>query len=174
MTMVSISASHWPNSLPSPLVSQARLPLILVSRWRLSRVWPARLLPAFLLFLSLPSFHLILPLHSPLTRGTTNRNGVSSSTVTATSLPDANPSNLNTPKRRSAWPPAYVSTEQQLHVFNYNRGSASGRGPTGGGRHWRLQKNDRDRITFTTDNGLRVHSFRVVDSRQSLDANQSN
>jgi len=81
---------------------------------------------------------------------------------------------FNTPKRRSAWAPAYVSTEQQLHVVNYNRGSASGRGPTGGGRHWRLQKNDRDRITFTTDNGLRVHSFRVVDSRQSLDANQSN
>ena len=38
----------------------------------------------------------------------------------------------------------------------------------------RVKKNDRDRITFITDNGLRVHSFWVVDSRQSLDVNQSN
>jgi len=36
---------------------------------------------------------------------------------------------------------AYVSTEQHLHGANYNRGSASGRGPTGGDqRHWRLMK----------------------------------
>ena len=35
-----------------------------------------------------------LPLHSPSTIGTTNWNGVSSSTVTATPLPDANPSKV--------------------------------------------------------------------------------
>jgi len=80
--------------------------------------------------------------------------------------------NFNIPKRLA---PAYVSTEQHLHGVNYNRGSASGRGPTGGDqRHWRLEKNDRDRITLTTGNSLSVHSSRVVDSRQNLDANQSN
>ena len=36
------------------------------------------------------------------------------------------------------------------------------------------RKNDRDRSTFITGNSLRVHSSRVVDSRQNLDANQSN
>ena len=36
------------------------------------------------------------------------------------------------------------------------------------------EKNDRDRSTLITGNNLRVHSFRVVDSRQNLDANQSN
>ena len=36
------------------------------------------------------------------------------------------------------------------------------------------RKNDRDRNTLTTGNSLRVHSSRVVDSRQNLDANQSN
>jgi len=35
-------------------------------------------------------------------------------------------------------------------------------------------KNDRDRSTFITDNSLRVPSYRVVDSRQKLDASQSN
>ena len=44
-------------------------------------------LPAFFLAHSL--FLPILPLHSPSTRGTTNRNGVWSSTVTTTSLPNA-------------------------------------------------------------------------------------
>jgi len=47
------------------------------------------------------------------------------------------------PKRRGAWAPAYlrVYTEQHLYGDNYNRGSASGRGPTGGDkRHWRLKK----------------------------------
>ena len=36
------------------------------------------------------------------------------------------------------------------------------------------EKNDRDRITLITSNSLRVHSSQVVDSRQNLDANQSN
>jgi len=49
--------------------------------------------------------------------------------------------NFNIPKRRGAWAPAYVTTEQHLHGVNYNRGSASGRGPTRGDqRHWRLKK----------------------------------
>jgi len=88
------------------------------------------------------------------------------------------PSNFKIPKRRGAWTPAYVSTEQQLHGVNYNRGSASGRGlrATGGDQqHWRLKKkNDRDRNTLTTGNSLRVHRSRVVHSRQNLEANQSN
>ena len=37
-----------------------------------------------------------------------------------------------------------------------------------------ITKNDRDRITLITGNSLREHSSRVVDSRQNLDANQSN
>ena len=71
--------------------------------------------------------------------------------------------NFNTLKRRCAWAPAYVSSEQHLHGVNYNGldgrslvlgrktggsahlqrtgGSASGRGPTGGDqRHWGLKK----------------------------------
>jgi len=36
------------------------------------------------------------------------------------------------------------------------------------------RKNDRDRNTLSTGHSLRVHSSRVVDSRQNLDANQSN
>ena len=31
--------------------------------------------------------------------------------------------NFKTPKRRGAWAPAYVSTKQDLHGVNYNRGS---------------------------------------------------
>ena len=102
--------------------------------------------------LALPHF---LPLHSPSTRGTTKRNGVSSSTSTATSLPDAKPTKLQ--HSQAAWCTAYVSTEQHLPGINCNRGR-----PTGGDqRHWRLKKNDRDRSTFITGNSLRVHSSRV-------------
>ena len=36
---------------------------------------------------------------------------------------------------------------------------------TNGIADWRLDKNDRDRITLITGNGLRVHSSQVVDSR---------
>jgi len=36
------------------------------------------------------------------------------------------------------------------------------------------RKNDRDRNTLITGNSLRVHSSRVVESRQNLDADQSN
>ena len=36
------------------------------------------------------------------------------------------------------------------------------------------RKNDRDRSTLITSNSLSVHSSRVVNSRQNLDANQSN
>ena len=39
---------------------------------------------------------------------------------------------------QAAW---CLGTEQHLHGVNYNRGSASGRGPTGGDqRDWRLKK----------------------------------
>jgi len=66
-------------------------------------------------------------------------------------------------------PSLYVSTEQ----LNYNRGSTSGlpeeTNGTGDSR-----KNDRDRSTLSTGSSLRVHSSRVIDSRQNLDANQSN
>jgi len=67
-------------------------------------------------------------------------------------------------------------THQHLHVVNYNRGSASGRGPTGGD-YYRIRdsrKNDRDRSTLITGNSLRVQIFQAVDSRQNLSANQSN
>ena len=36
------------------------------------------------------------------------------------------------------------------------------------------KKNDRDRGTLTTANSLRVLSFQAIDSRQNLEANQSN
>ena len=36
------------------------------------------------------------------------------------------------------------------------------------------KKNDRDRVTLTTANSLRVLSFQAIDSRQNLEANQSN
>ena len=36
------------------------------------------------------------------------------------------------------------------------------------------EKNDRDRSTLNTGNSLRVHSLQATDSRQNLDANQSN
>jgi len=78
------------------------------------------------------------PLHSRSTRRTTKINGVSSSTVTATSLPDAKPSKLLHSQAACVWAPAYVSTERGV---NYKRGNASGGGPTGGDqRHWRLKK----------------------------------
>jgi len=55
--------------------------------------------PTFLPFLSLHLFLLILPLHSPSTRWTANRNVVSSSTVlrqhSPSSLPNASPSLQN-------------------------------------------------------------------------------
>ena len=52
------------------------LPLPLVSRGRLTRVLLERLfLPSFLLYLALSFFLPFLPLHSPSTRRTTNRNG---------------------------------------------------------------------------------------------------
>ena len=74
-----------------------------------------------------------------------NRNGVSSATVTATSslpnLASRRQALTTITKRRVVWAPAYVSIEQHSYGVNYNRGSASGRGPTWGGqRHWRLKK----------------------------------
>ena len=115
----------------------------------------------------------ILPVHSPSTRGTANRNGVSSSTVTATSLQTPSLQNFNIHKRLGAWAPTYVSTEQHLHGDNYNRGSASGRGPRPTALKTQ-EKNDRERNMLITGKSLRVHNSRVVDSRQNLDVNQSN
>jgi len=104
-------------------------------------------------FVSSPSPN--LPLHSPPTRWTTNRNGVSSSTATALS---------SLSKPRSQTPSLFPSSvgsgttclpnsiSMELAIY-YNRESASGRGGTGGGQgHWRLKKkkNDKDRITLTT------------------------
>ena len=104
----------------------------------LSRETTSPCLPSFL------AFPPIFPLHSPSTRGTTNRNGVSSSTVTATLLLDTNPSKLQYSLATWCWGTIYVSTEQ--HGVKNDRGSASGRGPTGGDqRLWRLKKNDRDK-----------------------------
>ena len=99
-------------------------------------------LPSFL------AFPPILPLHSPSTRGATNRNGVSSSTVTAASLPAANPSNINIQK--AAWwlGTSQRFTEQHLHGVNYKRGSASSREPNGGvQRHWKLKKKTTETVT---------------------------
>jgi len=76
------------------------------------------------------------------------------------------------PKRRDAAAPAYVSTEQRV---NYNRGSAVAEDiPEEANAVGDSGKNDRDRNTLSYDNSLRVYSFRVVDSRQDLDSNQSN
>jgi len=55
------------------------------------------------------------------------------------SILDAKPSK-RIPKRRGVWALAHVSTEH-LHGVNHNRGSASGRRPTGQSqRHWRHKK----------------------------------
>jgi len=122
------------------------LPSSLSFAGQTARVLPERLLPAFLC-LALPLFLPILPLHSPSTIWTDNRNGFSSSTVIATSLQDTKASNFNT---GTVFPSGLGTslrvTEQQLHGVNYNRGSASSKGPTGGGqRHWRLKKKKRQR-----------------------------
>ena len=47
------------------------------------------------------------------------------STVTAISFPDANPSNS---KRRGAWAPAYVTTEQYLHESTTTEGAPVAKG----------------------------------------------
>jgi len=69
------------------------------------------------------------------------------STVTATSslsLPDAKPSNFNTPHEGVVTECPYGSSDQHFGI-KYNRGSASVGGHTGEGqRHWRPKKNDRD------------------------------
>ena len=72
------------------------LPPPLVSRGRLAGSCPRDYCPpCFPSFLALPLFLPILPLHSPSTRRPTKRKWVSNSTITATSLPDANkPLNL--------------------------------------------------------------------------------
>ena len=83
------------------------------------------------------------------------------------------------PSRRGVWAPvSYVSPEQRFYGVNYNTEGApvaKGLPEELGHRHWRLrQKNDGDRNTLTTGISLRVHNFQAVESRQNLDANQSN
>ena len=81
------------------------------------------------------------------------------------------------PKRRDVRAPAYMSADQLLHGVNYNRGSASGRGTSGGElRHWRLKKKKRQRQKhahhwqqFTRDSS-QTHDC----SRQNFNENQSN
>ena len=113
-------------------------------------------------------------MHPPISpRWTTNRNGYSSLAGAATfsvitSFQDPKHSKL-IPKPCGVWQWALacMSTQQCLHGVNYNRGSTSGREPTGGSqRHWRLKRNDRDRITLTSGSSWRVHIFQAADSRQ--------
>ena len=118
-------------------------------------------------FLALPLFLPILPLHSPSTRETTKRNGVSSSTVTRSQTPSLQNFNIPSgvvPGHRTAF--AWSQLQQRERQWQ----RAYQRRPTA----LETQKNDRDRNTLTTGNSLHVHSSRVVDSRQNLDANQSN
>ena len=114
----------------------------------------------------------------PSTRWTTNRNRFTSSIVTATallSLPDAKPSYFNTPLEGLVT--GRPSTGLPINILKSNtiEGAPSVGGHTGGGqRHWRPKKNDRDGSTLTAGNCLHVHNFQAVDSRQNLDAKQSN
>ena len=142
-----------------------------VSRGRLSRVLPAlRLLLPLSFFPRLPS---LTPRSPTSTRWTTNRNGVSRSSNIATRRQSFKSSIYK--KRCCARARAYVSTQQRLHGVNYKRGSASGRGPSGGDqRHWRLKtKRQRQEHVPPWQQFTRAE-FRVVDSRQNLDTNQSN
>ena len=146
-------------SLPPPLVSWGQTQILTI----------LRRLPAFIF--SSPS--LSFSPFSHFTHLNQKRNGVSSSTVTATSLPDAKPSKLQ--YTQAAW---YLGTGLRVYrtTFAWSRGSASGEDlpvETNGIGDSR-KKFDRDRITLITGNSSRVPSSRVVDSRQNLDANQSN
>ena len=114
-----------------------------------SRVWPARnFLPAFLLFLALP---LILPVHSPSTRGITYRNVVSGSTMKATSsytsLPDIKTCTslrvyrawCQLQQRQRQW---QRSIQEEVHGIGVQR------------------NNDRDGCTLNTGKSSRVQSCR--------------
>ena len=105
-------------------------------------------------FLTLPLFLPILPLHSPSTRETTNRNGVLSSTVTATALPDANPSKLQHSQPAlclgtglRVYRAEFAWSQLQQRERQWQRGYK--RRPTAMETQ---EKNDRDRITLTTGN----------------------
>jgi len=134
------------------------------------------LLPPFLLFS--PWILPILPLHSPSTTGTTKRKGVSSPTVKATSFPDAKPSKLQ--YSQAAW---CLGTSLRVYrtAFAWSQPSTTTEGapvaegpPEETNAIGASKKNDRDRSTCITGKSLRVQRFRVVDSRQNVDANQSN
>ena len=130
--------------------------------------------PCLSSFLALPLILSILPLHSPSTRRNTNTNWVLSSTVTATSLPHANPSIflsgvVHGHQPTCVYRTAFARSQIQKRERQWQRGYR--RRPTAMETQ---QENDRDRSTLSTGISSRVHSFRVVDSRQNLDANQSN
>ena len=102
---------------------------------------------------------------------------VSSSTVTATSLPGANPSK---PQYSNS---GVVPGHQPTCLWNSicmesttKEGApvAEGLPEEANGIGDSRAKNDRDRNTCVTGNCLRVQISRVVNSRQNLDANQSN
>ena len=65
------------------------------------------------------------------------------------------------------WATAYASTDMESTT---TEGASVAEGLPKANR----RKNDRDRSTLLTGNGSRVYRFLVVDSRQNLDANQSN
>ena len=153
--------------LTGELTSSSSISLAGQTRESLARMNTPLCLPSFL---ALPLFLPILSLHSPSTRGTTKRNGVSNLTVTATSLPDAKPSKLQYSQAHGAWAPACVSIST-LQQKERQQQRAYRKRPTA---LETPEKNDRDTCTLITGNSLSVHISRVVDSRQNLDANQSN
>ena len=89
-----------------------------------------------------------------------------------------------TPRRQASYSRAAVwflgtslrSTEQHLHAESTTtEGAPVAEGlPGKANAIGDSRKNDRDTGTLTTGNSLLVHGFRVVNSRQNLDANQSN
>ena len=111
-------------------------------------------------FLYLPPFFPNLSLHSPSTRWTTNRNGVSGSPVKATSrILRSHMLSLRKlfhTERRGVWAPAYVSTKstttEAAPVVKALPEEANDIGDH--------RKNDRDRSTLNTGKSLRVHSCR--------------
>ena len=133
------------------------------------RVCPARLLlPAFLL--SSPSLSF-----SPFSHFTPKRNGISSSTATATSLPDTKPSKLQYSqaawclgtslrdyRTAFAWSPLQQRERQWQRAYRRRQTSLHNQ-----------EKNDRDRSTLISDYCVRVHSFRwLIPGKMWIPTNQ--
>ena len=137
--------------------------------------------PCLSFFLSLPPFLPILPLHSPSTRWSTNRDGISSST--RHSIIQNFAPRRQTFKRIPKWrdvSPAYMSTEKYLHMesttCNYTTkgapvadGLSEESNAIGDSRKKRQrQKHAHHRQQFTRA------QLQAVDYGENLDANQSN